>query len=261
MNSLCMVMFFISNTEVFISVPNQFTALEIMERYVFQQKSATESAEVMMVLTNKAGKSHTRKLQMTSRTAEDESEWKLIRFTFPSDIEGTGLLTHEPLNGEDERWLYLPAMRKVRRISASEKADNFMGTDFSYEDLAEEELNHWRYQLLPTEQIDDRECYVIEATPFTKQEQQASGYSKKILWIDMLHFVLIQAKYFDKKGELSKAYAASNIKEIDSKFRAHTLIMENLKTGHSTTLTMEQISLNQPAEARLFTLRHLERGY
>ncbi|NOX88359.1 MAG: outer membrane lipoprotein-sorting protein [Calditrichaeota bacterium] len=253
-------------TIVFLSIgftiARELTAREIMQKNDEQRTSKDEQSELTMELINRKGKKRVRKVRQITKTKQDGNEKSLIRFLAPADVRGTGLLTVEQSDRDDDQWLYLPALKKVRRISASDQSDNFMGTDFAFEDLRSEELDKYHYTLLGKEIVDSNECYVIEAAPSDPQEKKDSGYSKRILWIRADNFVTVRIKFFDKKEELLKIFKSSDIREIgnSAKWRAHRIEMENLKTGHKTVLYFNNYIINKGVEDRYFTQRYLERG-
>ncbi|MFQ5637897.1 MAG: outer membrane lipoprotein-sorting protein [bacterium] len=240
----------------------ELTAREIMQKNDQQRKAADERVELVMKLINKKGKERSRKVTQVTKTDASDNEKYLIRFLAPADVKGTGLLTIEHSGQDDDQWLYLPALRKVRRISASDQSDSFMGTDFAYEDLGNEELEEYEYTLVKTEDVDGFECYLIEATPNNDKKKKSSGYSKREIWIRKDNFVGIQTKYYDKKGELLKIFQASDVRLLEGtgNWRTHRMEMENLKSGHKTVLLFDNFVINHGLHDKLFTQRYLKRG-
>ncbi len=234
----------------------------IVQKNDQQQKSQDEYTEMTMTLISKTGKKRIRKVVQYQQTDDRGDKKILIRFLSPPDIKGTGLLTLEHHNREDEQWLYLPALRRIRRISAAEKSDNFVGTDFTYQDLKSEEMDQYNYRLTGEEVIDSIPCYVVEAIPNNKNERKKSAYGKRIFWISKDHFVLVQVHFFDKKGKLFKTLNAREIREIDNtnKWRAWHIEMINLNSGHRTILKYHQIKINRGVPGRFFSKRYLKRG-
>lgn len=234
----------------------------IVQKNDQQQKSQDEYTEMTMTLISKTGKKRIRKVVQYQQTDNRGDKKILIRFLSPPDIKGTGLLTLEHHNREDEQWLYLPALRRVRRISAAEKSDNFVGTDFTYQDLKSEDMDQYHYRLTGEESIDSIPCYVVEAIPSTKSERKKSAYGKRIFWISKDHFVLVQVHFFDKKGKLFKILNASEIREIDktNKWRAWHIEIKNLQNGHRTILKYDHIKINRGVPSRFFSKRYLKRG-
>lgn len=255
---LIMLLFFSANN---LNAQN-LTAREIMNNNDTQQRANDESSELEMQLINKRGKIRTRKVVQVKKNAADLNEKTLIRFLSPADVKGTGMLTIERSDRDDDQWLYLPALKKVRRISSSDKSDNFVGTDFTYQDLKSEELENYDYKILKKEKLGGLDCYVISAEPNNPKEKKESGYGKREIWIDKENFVNIQTKFYDKKGELFKILKAEDIRLIKGtkKRRAYKMEMENLKTKHKTVLLFNNFKINKGIPDKNFTKRYLKRG-
>ncbi len=240
----------------------ELTGLEIMQKNDAQASAPTEYIEMTMHLVNRKGHEHIRKVVQYEKSAKDGDKQRLVRFLAPADIKGTGLLTLEHKKRDDDQWLYLPAMRKVRRISSAEKSDRFVGTDFTYQDLKSEAMAHYQYRLTGEDTVRGELCYRVEAAPGDDAERRQSAYSKRTLWISASRFVLLQAFFYDKRGERFKTFEAFDVRRVDAtkKWRARRLEMRNLKTAHSTTLTIEKIEIGRKIPARTFTLRMLQRA-
>jgi outer membrane lipoprotein-sorting protein len=238
------------------------SARGIMKKNDRQRKAENERLELEMKLINKKGKERVRKVTQIKKTDAVGNEKSLIRFLSPADVKGTGLLTIEHSERDDDQWLYLPALKKVRRISASNKSDNFVGTDFTYQDLKGEEFKNYNYKLLKVEKLDGYDCYVIAALPNNQKEKKESGYSKREIWIDKENFVNIQTRFYNKKEEFYKILKAGDIRLIEgeNKWRAFHMEMENKKTNHKTILLFNKILINKGIADENFTQRYLERG-
>ena len=244
------------------AIGQELTAKEIMEKNNQQRRAKTEQLQLEMKLINKKGDIRVRKVTQLKKTDAAGDEKSLIRFHSPADVKGTGLLTIEHTDGDDDQWLYLPALRKVRRIAASSKSDKFVGSDFTYEDLKNEKLDKYNYSLLKDEVIENQPCFVIEAIPATPEEKKQSGYGKREIWIDKTNFVNIKTKFYNKKGKLFKVFNASDIRIIQGTniWRAHQMMMENLQTHHKTLLLFNNFVVNKEIGDGNFTQRYLERG-
>ncbi len=243
------------------------TANEIMLLNEKARKSQNEVSNVTMILKDSKGNERKREVVWIADDSDELNRRSLIRFLEPKDVAGTGLLSIEHDELDDERWLYLPALRKVRRVGASEKSENFMGTDFAFEDLVIEDgiisQKHHKYRILGTEVRDGYNCYIIEALPATEKEIRESGYSKREIWVTKDRYIAIYAKYWDKNGELIKHLKSVDIRptEDGSQYRSHLLVMENFRTGHTTTFEFKRYRLNQKIDStRIFTQRFLESG-
>jgi outer membrane lipoprotein-sorting protein len=215
-----------------------------------------------MKLINKRGQIRNRVISFTVEKANEFDDNILVGFLEPSDVKGVGLLTLEHEGADDDQWLYLPALKKERRISASDQSDSFMGTDFTYEDMKSEKLNDHDYTLLREETIDSAHCYVVEAIPSTEKQKKESGYSKREIWIDQKTFLRMQVKYYDKKGEYFKIEQRTEIEEVlPGLYRPNYVEMKNLKKDHTTQLSFNERQLNTELSDSLFTVRSLKRGF
>lgn len=239
------------------------TSSEIMDKNIKQQKVNDEAVTIKMELTNKKGKTRKRTIDLSSMTNNKDEQNSLIKFTAPKNISGTGLLTLESAEKEDDQWLYLPAIKRSRRISAANQTDPFMGTDFSYEDLNIEDMKSFEYSLLGMEEVDGNKAFKIEAKPAGKSTAEDSGYARRIIWVREKDFVTAQVHYFDKNDVLSKVLTTSDIKPIDNSgvSRAHLITMKNMKTQHTTKLHYGDFSINKGINTNLFTTRSLERTW
>lgn len=237
------------------------TGREVMELYDAQQRTADSEVTIDMTLVNRQGDARERVLTMWTRTREDGTRQVLIRFVAPTDIEGTGFLQVERRDGDDDLWLYLPALRRTRRIAGSGRRDPFVGTHFTYEDLDPEDLDEHVYTVLGTEMIGGRPTWVVEALP-DEDGARGSGYSRRVLWIDRERHTLLQAELFDRDGALRKRLTAGDVRRVagTDRWRPHTLVMENLVEGGRTLLRMRDYILDQGLAADRFSERFLRRG-
>ena len=235
------------------------SALDIIKANDAQRKSRTEKVELTMKLINGKGKERIRTIAQATATDKDGNQKILLRFLSPSDVKGTGFLTHEASARDDDQWLFLPALKKVRRISAADRSDSFMGSDFSYEDIGSEEIDQNAYKLLREEKLEGQDCHVVEAVPAGKGKT-ASGYSKRELWIRKDNSVLARGRFYDKAGTLMKTLEAGDIKQVEgtAKWRANRMEMANPNTGHKTVLTFGAFGIDKPLVDDVFSLRNLE---
>ncbi len=237
----------------------ELTARQIMERNDDVQISKDSTSKITMKLINEKGQERVRKIAYFEKRDKDDNRNTLVKFQFPADVKGTGLLTLEHKGSEDDQWLYLPALRKTRRISASDKGDSFMGSDFTYEDMEQEDLDEFEYKLLGTEDINGEPCYRIEGIAVSESKKKETSYSRREIWVRKGDFVLLKINYYDKKGNFLKTLTVADIKVINGKPRAHKIVMENLQRRHKTELIYEEIKLDQGISDNLFTERQLAR--
>ncbi|GAB4346498.1 MAG: outer membrane lipoprotein-sorting protein [Candidatus Abyssubacteria bacterium] len=251
----------LSTLTLAVSSEELLTGRQIIEQEEKQNKGRDEFNEMSMKLINDRGQERNRKVEYYRQTDENDNDKILMRFLEPADVKGVGLLTIEHSDRDDDQWLYLPALRKVRRISAADQTDNFMGTDFTYEDIRSEKYDEHEYKLLGSDVIDGYECYLIEALPATEKQKRESGYSRREIWVRKDILLTVQVKFYDRKGELVKVEVRKDIIEAAPNiYRPNFMEMKNLKTGHTTQLTFDQRRINQGIPDRIFSERELKRG-
>lgn len=240
----------------------EMTGLQIMQENDKQFSFKTETSQLTMELINSSNKKRTRTIERFTIRDDNDHTSTLIRFLQPSDVKGTGFLSVEHSKDDESRYLYLPALKKSRRISAGEDSDAFMGSDFSYEDLDQMELNEYSFKLLGNEDIDGKVCYKVEVIPTSSRRKKITGYSKRIYYLNRENFVVTKVDFYDKHGSLLKRLTATDIRQVyDNFYRAYTLIMENVKTRHKTVLMYKNYSINNSEiDEYMFSLRSLERG-
>lgn len=235
------------------------SAKTIMEKNKEKESAKTEEVAIALNLINKRGKKRIRKIRQFKKVYDDNTEKMLIIFDFPMDVKGTKLLNVQNKEKEDDQWFYLPALKRVRRISASQNDDSFMGSDFFFEDLRTENLNEFKYTLLGTETFDGVECYLIEALPKTEKKKKDSAYSKRELWIAKENFIILQGKYYDLTGELLKIIVTSDIQPINGtdKIRYHKVDVHNVQINHRTELFYKNYKIDQGLQDNFFTYENL----
>ena len=173
--------------------------------------------------------------QMTLEVVGDGDK-SIMVFDRPRDLKGTAILTFSHKTEADEQWLYLPALKRVKRISSADKSGPFMGSEFAFEDLSSQEVEKYSYKYLRDETIDGEPCYVVERIPTDKY----SGYSRQVTWVDQQEYRLRRVDYYDRKDTLLKTMVAADYqKYLDRFWRPGTLTMTNHQTGKSTTLKFD----------------------
>ncbi len=192
-------------------------------------------AEMTMVLRNAAGQESSRTMRFTTLEIPDESvgDKSLVLFSTPRDIEGTALLSHAKMLDPDDQWLYLPALKRVKRISSRNKSGPFVGSEFAFEDFTASELNKFSYTYLKEEACGDLQCDVVERVPLYEN----SGYTKQISWVDTTDYQIRKIEFYDRRGSLLKELKLEDYSKYnDTYWRAHRLVMKNFKTNKSTDL-------------------------
>ena len=192
------------------------------------------TAHMLMVLKNRHGLESRREIRMRNLEVINDGDKSLTIFDSPKDIKGTAFLNYTHKVGDDDQWLFLPALKRVKRISSRNKSGSFMGSEFSYEDIAGQEIEKYTYKWLRDEEHEGMDCFVIERYPVDKKN---SGYSRQVVWIDKEEYRTWQVQYYDRKNEHLKTLTMNNYKQYKDKFwRALEMHMANHQTGKSTLL-------------------------
>jgi len=230
----------------------------IMDRADKQNRPKDERCDVTMTILSPRGEKRRRELVTYFRAGAKDDDKLLVRFEAPADVKGTGLLTIEE-GDDDEQWLYLPDLRKSKRIAGATKSQSFMGTDFSNYDMRTEDLAGHVYTKTGEETVDGRACYVLEAKPKDDDVLEETGYSKRILYVDKERFVCPKVVYFDRHGKLLKEAVTSGFTQIEGLWRGREIAMENRQEGSKTLVVYEKREVNKGLDEDLFTRRKLER--
>ena len=221
------------------------------------------TVEGQMVLKNKAGSESVRKFRSTILEAEDAAvgDMSIITFSQPRDVRGTALLTHSKIEPDDDsQWIFLPAVKRVKRISSSNRTGKFVSSEFSYEDLGSEEVadnHHIWIEDAPCAHDASLTCAAVESRPKNKK----SGYSRRISYIDLAEYRVHQIDFYNRRGDLEKTLKFSDYQQyLDSYWRAHVMTMNNSQTGKSTTLTWNNYSFANGLSDRDFTPQGLSKA-
>lgn len=217
------------------------------------------SARLEMILADQDGRRAVRRLRIDTLEIDQpgEGDRTLIVFDAPRDIAGTALLTHTRITAADDQWLYLPALRRVRRIASANKSGPFVGSEFTYEDLLAQDAAKYRHRWLRDEPCDEQSCFVVERVPVYEH----SGYTKQVVWIDTEHYRPMKIEYFDRRAEHAKTLVLSDYRLYREKFwRAHDMLMVNHQTGKSTRLSFHDYAFGAGLADADFTAQRLERA-
>lgn len=236
---------------------------EIMEKTrEASQFSGIEAISTLRIYDSK-GRERVRQTSMASRSFDNgATEKRIIRFLSPSEVKGTGMLIFDYREKNDDMWVFMPALRKTRRIVSGEKSKSFMGSEFSNADMSVPVLDDFKYSVLNSETVEETECWVIEAVPVNEDIMDEIGYGRRVIWIGKNDYVLRKAEYFNEDDELFKRLTAGNIKAIDlskGKFMAMHMEMVNEENGRRSVMTMDKIQYNPQVKEEYFTLDYLEK--
>jgi hypothetical protein len=216
-----------------------------------------------MVLINDKGQQRERRNTTVIALQPNGVDAKFaVKFSTPADIRGTAFLQVEHGDADDDLWIYLPALKKSRRLVASNKKDSFVGSDFSYGDISLPRVAKYRHTIIRNETIDEVDAYVIESVPIDDTVKSNSGYSKKITWVRSDNFVEAKVDYYDLAGRLLKTQRITKPQAVDAKagrYFAMLREMTNHQTGHKTVLNVIKLETGVPTPDELFTTRSIER--
>jgi len=241
-------------------------AREIMEQVDQRDDGDDQTSNLEMILIDKRGKQRIRELQ-SFRKDKGEDSYSLMFFLSPADVENTGFLTYDydDPDRDDDQWLYLPALKKTKRIAASNKSGSFMGSDFSYADMTDRPLEKYDYTLLQESEIDGHPVWVIQSIPIEDDEIDETGYTKSIQFVRKDNYVAIRAKIWLKKGKRNKYMEVKELTQIDGIWVTTLMTMTTKKgkqTLHKTVLRTSDIKFDfdQPLDFDDFSVRGLEAG-
>ena len=241
----------------------ELSARDIVEKNFYATKIPHMANNSTMTLTNDKGQQRVRKTSSMNLLQPNGIDSKImIRFHFPGDVEGTGYLQVQHYDGEDDMWIYLPALKKVRRLVANNKKDSFVGTDFSYGDILQPVVDTYTHTILRSEVLDGEDCWVIESVPASEQIKKDYGYAKKTAWVRKSNFMEKKVDYLDTGGRPLKTMMVPEVVEVDAathKWWAMKREIKNVQTGHSTTIIFENLDTKKPVGEDFFTTRYLER--
>jgi len=229
-----------------------------------RNEGISQSRNLQMILTDKRGKERIRET-ISYRKYFGVEKRTVIHYLKPRNVKKTAFLTYDypDINKDDDQWLYLPAMRKVRRISASDRGDYFLGTDFTYEDIKKESkvtMEDYTRKTLREEEYNGNPVYVIEATPVNDQVAEELGYGKVIQWVDKNIWMTRKSEFYDTRGKALKTTLFKNIKQVDEIWTAHRLEVNNHKTGHKTVFIFSDVIYDKEVRDDFFTQRAIRRG-
>ena len=212
-------------------------------------------AEMEMILANRHGEKSQRQMAMRTLEVEGDGDKTLITFDQPRDVKGTAFLSFTHKEGPDDQWLYLPALKRVKRIASNNKSGPFVGSEFAYEDLSSQEVEKYTYKFIRDEEVDGVPFHVIERYPVDRK----SGYTRQIVWIDQERYISTKIDFYDRKDELLKTLTFEDYQQYLDKFwRADRMLMVNHQTGKQTELLWSDYHFSNDYTSRDFDQRSLQ---
>lgn len=215
-------------------------------------------AEMTMILRNAHGEESERKMRLKNFEVTDDGDKGLTIFDEPKDVSGTAFLSFSHIAKPDDQWLYLPALKRVKRIASRNKSGPFMGSEFAYEDMGSFEPEKYQFTFLRDEPcVTDMTCHVIESTPL----DEFSGYTRQITWLDTEHLRPVKTEYYDRKNELLKTLEMSEWHLYKEQYwRAAVLKMQNHQSGKSTVIITHKMEFDTGLTDADFTEASLKRA-
>jgi outer membrane lipoprotein-sorting protein len=214
------------------------------------------TADMEMVLISSSGKEALRRLRVKVLEVENDGDKNLAIFEAPADVKGAAFLSHTHIRKADDQWLYLPALKRVKRISSTNKTAPFMGSEFSYEDLASPEVEKYTYKYAGEGTADSRPSFLLERYPVDKH----SGYSHQLVWVERDRYIALKVEFYDRRGEKFKTLVSSGFKKhLDRYWRASEMDMANHRSGKRSVLRWTNFKFGQNMSARDFNPSSLSR--
>ena len=247
----------------------ELSARDIMVKNDDARKVQSVQSKATISSTGGGSKDHTKSFTWWRKLTDDGSRFNtLTKFQSPAEVKGEGILFLELPGGSADVQLYLPNFKKIRRVEESQQSGSFMGSEFSYTDIAAPHVDDFNYKLLKNEKCplpgdQTQMCFVVESTPKTDEVKNRTGASRGLSWIRPDNFMAVRGEYFDQEGKPWKHMEAKNIKEVDlklHKWMAMDVSMENSKSNRHTALHFEDVQANQKMQLSLFTAQNLARG-
>ena len=212
---------------------------------------------VEMILKNKQGQESTRKIRSKTLEMAEDGDKSLTIFDEPRDVQGTALLSFTHKEGPDDQWLYLPALKRVKRISSDNKSGPFMGSEFAYEDITSQEVDKYTYKYIKDDTLNGMDVFVFERYP----KDRKSGYTRQVIWLDKEHYKERKIEYYDRKNALLKTLTFDDYKLFKDRYwRARDMHMVNHQTGKSTRLLQSNYEFDVGLDDRDFDKNALKRA-
>ena len=234
----------------------QITGLQVMEHVYNRPTGPDTQSTLTMTLTNSRGSTRVREIrQFLKKFGDDEK--KIMFFISPADVKNTSFMTWSYGNGkDDDMWIYLPALRKTKRISSDSKSDYFMGSDFTYDDLGGRHPSEDTHRILREETINGKDCYVVESVP----KDSGYFYSRTITWVVKDEWIGMKREFYDDDGELLKVLTIREYEKVHGYWVIKEMEMYNEQKDHSTLMQLSNVRIGEGIKDSQFTERMMERG-
>ena len=260
----CMLVFLFMLCFPRITIADDPKAREIMEKVDARDDGDRQISDLEMILIDKGGEKRVHKIRSFNMD-KGKDTLRLMFFLTPADVEDTAFLTYDyrEADRDDDQWLYLPALRKTKRIATSDKSGSFMGSDFSYADMTKRDLERYDFTLLKEGKVGNVDVWLIESIPRTKKVIDEYGYTKSVIFVRKDNFVVIRAVNWVKEGNRLKYMDVKNLELIDGIWvgtEIHMTTKKSKRTLHKTIMKNHDVKFNQDLKEGFFTVRRMEKG-
>lgn len=258
MKRIILMIVLLGNWQPVLALTDEEKGLQIIEELDRRDTGFGDiRMQLNMVLKNRHGDVSTRSIKMKTLEVIGEGDKSLTIFDNPRDIKGTAFLSFTHALTPDDQWLYLPALKRVKRISSSNKSGPFLGSEYAFEDLTSFEVAKFKYKFLREEMLDGLATMVVEFYP----QYEHSGYTREVVWIDKERYIPLKNDYYDRKNDLLKTLTYKGYQQyLEQYWRADEMLMTNHQTGKSTSLQWLNYQFKTGLTARNFDRNALKRA-
>ncbi|MBN1300650.1 MAG: outer membrane lipoprotein-sorting protein [Melioribacteraceae bacterium] len=240
-----------------IFAQENLTGRKIIENVYYRPTGDDSKSDLTMTLINSRGDERVREIQQFSKDFGEE-EKNIMFFLSPADVRNTSFMnwSYEEEGRDDDQWIYLPALKKTKRISSDSKSDYFMGSDFTYDDLGDRHPSEDTHKLLREETFGGEECYVVESIPIEDDYM----YSRTITWIIKDKWIGLKKEFYDEDDEHLKNLTVEKYDKIDGYWVITHSVMHNIQKDHKTIMILKNVNINTGLDDGMFTERMMKRG-
>jgi hypothetical protein len=240
------------------------SARQIMEAVDDRDDGDNGIAQMEMILIDKNGHERKRNIRRFVKDKGEDTHF-IMFFQSPADVKDTGFLTYDydEYEKDDDQWLYLPALKKTKRIASSDKSGSFMGSDFNYSDMTDKNLDAYEFKILKETEVRGDKCWIIEGIPQTREEIEETGYKKSWIFVRQDNFFVVRAVHWTSEGGKVKYLDVPKLDQVEGIWVAREMTMttkKSKKTQHKTILRFPDIRFNQDLDEGMFSIRRLEKG-
>ncbi len=239
-----------------VTLSAAYSGEEVMNKVYTRDSGNNMSANLVMTLTNSRGSTRERSIQQYRKNDAD-GEKKIMFFLAPSDVKDTSFLSYSYSDGRsDDQWIYLPAIKRTKRVAGDKKNDSFMGSDFTYDDMGTRHPSADTHKVLRTETIDGRKCLVVESIP----KEAKPTYAKTLAWVVEDEWIGLKKEFYLPNGKLGKKLEIASYEKSDGVWVITDMTMTNTDKGTSTRIQMLDVSFNNDLKESVFTERQMKMG-